>query len=443
MYSISLLYLLFVYITYFHLAQFGITLSRMRKHRKQEALKKLGRLFFYQKLHRSYHGKDLTNLMLANSISSAIFRVLFTLGLFIYLHQLGSASLETSGVENWSFSLSLFSLLVVGIIILCDYLPKLWSFFAPPQAFKLSAFLSSLFMTLSIPIVWPLVKLFHSLKTRESLEDKEPEDEVREKMMEIIHDVENKDDPNTHNKDLLHGLLNYHDRIAREIMVPRVDMFCLSADTSIREAAKLVIEEGYTRTPVYHDNIDHILGLLMTKDLLQFYHQAASSPEFDYKLDTPIETLIKPIIFTPESKQVSQLLQEFKNRQMHIAIVVDEYGGTEGLVTIEDILEEIVGEIEDEYDEDEKLYVAQNDGSYLVDGRMSLFDLEDQIGIEVPHEGDYDSINGYIVHRIGSIPEPGLIIHHDNFDLEIISSSDRSVDKVKIRPQKKGARISS
>ena len=140
------------------------------------------------------------------------------------------------------------------------------------------------------------------------------------------------------------------------------------------------------------------------------------------------------MLYTPETKKLSNLLQEFRKKQVHLAIVVDEYGGTEGIVTIEDILEEIVGDISDEYDEEEALFIPQSDGSWIVDPRMSILDAEAQLGITFPEEGDFDTIGGYIFHCTGSIPTKGFVIHRDEFDIEILRSSDRSVEKVKIRP---------
>jgi CBS domain containing-hemolysin-like protein len=217
-------------------------------------------------------------------------------------------------------------------------------------------------------------------------------------------------------------------------MVPRVDVFSLSADTSIGEAAKLLQAEGYSRIPVYRNNVDNIIGVLMYKDILNKYMEFEIRNKDSKILETSIETIIKNVLYTPETKKISSLLQEFRKKQVHLAIVVDEYGGTEGIVTIEDILEEIVGEIADEYDEKEALFIPQPDGGWLVDARMNILDVEDSLGIEIPQTGDYDTIGGYIFHRTGSIPLKGTIIHHETFDLEIVRSNDRSVEQVRIKP---------
>ena len=154
-------------------------------------------------------------------------------------------------------------------------------------------------------------------------------------------------------------------------------------------------------------------------------------------LDTPIEKIAKPILYTPETKKISSLLQEFRSKQIHLAIVVDEYGGTEGIVTIEDILEELVGEIADEYDiAEEVLFTPLPDGGWIVDAKMSIIDIEEELGVKIPQGPEYDTIGGYIFHRAGAIPLKGWRIHHDEFDLEVLSSSERSIEKIRITPHK-------
>ena len=210
--------------------------------------------------------------------------------------------------------------------------------------------------------------------------------------------------------------------------MPRIDVFSLPSETTIEEAAKRFLEEGYSRIPVYKDNVDHIIGVLLYKDVLKTY---ASSK----KLQMPIENLVKPVLYTPETKKISHLLQEFRSKQTHLAIVVDEYGGTEGIVTIEDILEELVGEIADEYDiGEEVLYTSVPGGGWIVDARMTIVDIEEDLGIKLPPSPEYDTIGGYIYHKAGAIPSKGWRIHHEDFDLEILSSDERSIDKIRITP---------
>ena len=232
---------------------------------------------------------------------------------------------------------------------------------------------------------------------------------------------------------LIRTVISFKDRIVREVMVPRIDVFSLSSETPIKEAVRCFSLEGYSRIPVYKENTDKIIGVLLYKDILSIYTKHIENKGSDNSLENTIEHLVKPALYTPETKKIAQLLQEFKNKQIHLAIVVNEYGGTEGIVTIEDILEELVGEIEDEYDtQEEKTYVPISSGGWIVDAKMSILDLEDDLNVKIPQSFEYDTIGGYIFHRTGSIPSKGWKGHLDDLDLEILSSDERSIHKIKI-----------
>lgn len=237
---------------------------------------------------------------------------------------------------------------------------------------------------------------------------------------------------------LLESVIQFKDLIVKEIMVPRVHLFSLPIDTSIRTAAKLLMKEGYSRIPIYRDSLDNIVGLLLYKDMLEIYMATEADPSKNNLLDQSIGTLMKGVFYTPETKKVSHLLQEFRTKQKHMAIVVDEYGGTEGIVTIEDILEELVGEIGDEYDVgEENLYVPDSKGiGWIVDAHMNLKDAEDVFGIEIPKEGDYDTLAGFIFYRQEMIPTKGTKISEESFEIEILSASDRSVEKIRLIPKR-------
>lgn len=259
--------------------------------------------------------------------------------------------------------------------------------------------------------------------------------QIREKVLELLQESERKLPLDSHYKKLISSVLSFKDRLAREVMVPRIDVYSLSSDTTVEEAAKSFLSEGYSRIPVYKESVDHIIGVLLYKDALKIFAGALSSKEGKDKLQMPIEALVKPVLYTPETKRISHLLQEFRSKQIHLAIVVDEYGGTEGIVTFEDILEELVGEIADEYDiGEEVLYTALPEGGWTVDARMSILDIENELGIQIPPGPEYDTIGGFIYHKAGAIPTQGWRIHHENFDLEILSSDERSIDKIKIMP---------
>jgi len=330
-------------------------------------------------------------------------------------------------------ALSFLGFLLLSFII-GDYLPRLFGTRLPEQAIRVCAPFASFFLFLVFPITYILLKISHAI-TRNAPFDyaQEVGAQAKQEIIDLVQETDLNQALSPHDKKLFESVLTFKDLIAREVMVPRVDMFALPAETSIKECAKRLDEEGYSRVPVYKNTVDNIIGVLMYKDLLKKFQEGdnANDPKV---LATSIESLVKPILYTPETKKLSQLLQEFRKKQVHLAIVVDEYGGTEGIVTIEDILEEIVGDIADEYDQESDQYTSLPDGSWVVDPRMSILDAEEQFGIEFPQEGDYDTIGGYIFHCAGAIPARGFVIHNDEFEIEILRSSERSVEKVKIRP---------
>jgi CBS domain containing-hemolysin-like protein len=200
---------------------------------------------------------------------------------------------------------------------------------------------------------------------------------------------------------MIHGIIEIGDKTVREIMIPRTDIVAVERDATLRDIVRLFKEHRHTRMPVYENDIDHVVGLLHTKDLLLFY-TLSSSPKFD------LEKILRPIEFTPEQKKVDELLNDMRTKKVHMMIVVDEYGGTAGLVSLEDLLEEIVGEIRDEYDaaEEEQLVIL-NDHEARVDAGFPLEELNSRLGLAIEESGDYDSVGGYVHAVLGKIAQAG------------------------------------
>jgi CBS domain containing-hemolysin-like protein len=199
-------------------------------------------------------------------------------------------------------------------------------------------------------------------------------------------------------KELIHSIFEFGDTIVREVMVPRPDMAVAPVDVNVRDVLDLILRRGYSRIPVYGENIDDIVGVVYAKDLLRHLHAG--------KGDVALDKIMRQAFFVPETKRVSDLLREMQKRQIHIAIVLDEYGATAGLVTIEDLIEEIVGEIADEYDREEPELVPLEDGSYRVDGRMSVDDLGDLLEVELPDD-EWDTVAGLMYGLLGAVPTQG------------------------------------
>jgi putative hemolysin len=224
---------------------------------------------------------------------------------------------------------------------------------------------------------------------------------------------------------MIHAVIELGEQRIHEVMVPRIDMVTLGGTASFDEAIDTIVSQGHSRIPVYEESIDEIVGILYAKDLLPFLTQPnGDRPE--------LRTLLRTPVFVPESMTVDDLLHELQRRKVHLAVVLDEYGGTAGLVTIEDLIEEIVGEIQDEYDEEEPMIVRLSDDEARVDGRAAVDDLQElfdtTFGLE--DEDEYDTVGGLIYHRIGGIPKPGDEVRVDGLLLTVESTDGRRVGKV-------------
>ena len=224
---------------------------------------------------------------------------------------------------------------------------------------------------------------------------------------------------------MIHAVIELGDQRVHEVMVPRTSMSTLSAAATFEDAIDTVIEQGHSRIPVYEDSVDEIIGILYAKDLLPFLK--AGAPE-----RPSLRSLLRTPVFVPESMSVDDLLHELQRRKVHLAIVLDEYGGTAGLVTIEDLIEEIVGEIQDEYDEEEPMIVRLSDDEARVDGRADVDDLSKlfDTDLSLDDEDEYDTVGGLIYHRIGGVPRPGDQIKVDGLTITVETTDGRRVGKV-------------
>lgn len=226
---------------------------------------------------------------------------------------------------------------------------------------------------------------------------------------------------------ILEGIVRFGDETAKEIMTSRQDVVDLDFKSTYQEVMQCIVENNYSRIPVYQDNSDNIRGILYIKDLLP---HLGKGPAFRW------QSLIRPPYFVPETKKIDDLLREFQENKVHIAIVVDEFGGTSGIVTLEDVLEEIVGEINDEYDEDEKNYVRINSNTYIFEGKTLLSDfykilnLDDETFEEI--EGDADSLAGLLLEIKGEFPQLHEKIDYLNFTFEIQEMEERRISKIKV-----------
>ncbi len=247
-------------------------------------------------------------------------------------------------------------------------------------------------------------------------------DDVEKEIQQIIDEGEQRGLISEDEGEMIQGIFSFRDTIAREIMVPRTDTVYAEAETKLTEIIRIIIESGHSRIPIYQDNIDNIVGTLHAKDLL---------PSWGTN-DIAIREIMRPPYFIPETKKISEVLKDLRDNKSHMAIVIDEYGGTAGILTLEDIIEEIIGEIMDEYDAEQKLIIEHEDGSISVNARLDVEKHEDFLQIELP-EGDFESVGGFIISLIGKVAEVNEKILYNDIEILIEAATNRKIDRVRIR----------
>ena len=223
----------------------------------------------------------------------------------------------------------------------------------------------------------------------------------------------------------IHSIIDFGDTVAREVMTPRPDMVTVEADATVRHALEAALSAGYSRIPVEAEGIDDIIGIAYIKDLVR--------DERVGKFDQPVRASMRPAKFVPESKEVSDLLREMQEEKYHMAVVVDEYGGTAGLITLEDLLEELVGDIVDEFDVEEPEVERLDDGSVMVNAAYSVDDADELLGAELPH-GPWDTVGGLILDLVGRVPDAGDSVEVDGFRLTALDVRGRRIGRVRIEP---------
>jgi putative hemolysin len=238
---------------------------------------------------------------------------------------------------------------------------------------------------------------------------------------------------------LLQSIVDFGDTLVREVMTPRPDIVAISAGATIGDLRTLFREQEYSRFPVYRESLDNIAGFVFVKDLV-----ALSSAD-----DTrPITSLLRAAVIVPETKRVPELLKQFQRQQTQCALVVDEYGGTAGLVTIEDLLEEIVGEIRDEYDVETEPVIDEGAGRFVFSGRVSINELVERLNVQIEREGGFETVGGYLLSQIGRVPNVGERFQIDGLTVEIIEAQRRRINMVRIsklstREDAEGAEVDS
>lgn len=224
-------------------------------------------------------------------------------------------------------------------------------------------------------------------------------------------------------RQMVRSIFELEQTTAREIMVPRIDVAAVDTDASLSQAVEIIVERGYSRLPLYRDTIDNVVGVIYAKDILRELGKGNATAR--------LEDIARPPLFIPESKKIHELLREFQERRVHMAIIVDEYGGTEGLVTIEDLLEEIVGEIEDEYDREEPRIQRVSDTESIVDARLDIDSFNEEFGVAIEEEY-FDTVGGFVYNKLSKIPSVGDEIQADGLTISVLSTLGRRIRKIRV-----------
>jgi CBS domain containing-hemolysin-like protein len=226
--------------------------------------------------------------------------------------------------------------------------------------------------------------------------------------------------------EMIHSIFEFADTTVREVMIPRIDMVTLSSDATVTEAVDVALQGGLSRIPVYEENagIDEIIGILYTKDMLKQMRDSHDT--------LPIRDLVRPAYFVPETKKLDDLLREIRQSRMHIVMVVDEYGSIAGLVTIEDLVEEIVGDIQDEYDKEEKLYEKVSEDEYIFDAKVSIDDFNELMDMNLK-DTDYETLGGFVYAQLDKIPNTGDAVTFDHVTFTVLAKRGRRITKIRVQ----------
>ena len=323
---------------------------------------------------------------------------------------------------DWAHSLSVVLITIAVALltmVLGEIAPKSLAVQAPDAwALRLSPFVDFC-ATLFAPLTWLVIRMSNLLVRPFGAKAQfEAPVITEEELKQIIEAGEEAGELEEDEREMLHNVFGLGETLARSVMTPRIDMTAVPVDSDLPTILETIMTSGHSRIPVYEGTIDNIVGVVHAKDLLPIFRAEEH--------DVDLRDVMRPAYFVPETKRVSDLLAEFRRSNQHVAIVQDEYAGTEGIVTIEDLLEEIVGDIRDEYDVDEPEVQVLSPTESLVDGRMSIDDVNDRLGIDLPHE-EYETIGGLVFGLLGHEPRPGERVRHDGLEFLVEQVEGRRI----------------
>ena len=338
-----------------------------------------------------------------------------------------------SGVSWIGERAGVIALLVVTLlvsvvsIVLGELIPKGFALANPDRIALVASGPISLFAKIVSPLVALLVLLTKVISKPFGIDPTRTPELSAAEIRLIVEQGSQQGVLEAEEEQMISAVMSLSDSKLHEVMVPRIDIVAIDQEATFDEAVEVVLKEGHSRTPLYRESVDHIVGILYAKDLLRLIAAGGTRPR--------LRDIMRPALFVPESQSVDDLLHELQRRKVHMAVVLDEYGGTAGLVTIEDLLVEIVGEIQDEFDEEEPMKVEIGPGEVILDGRAAIDDLTELVepALELEDDEEYDTLGGFVYHRIGRVPVVGDAVVIEPFLITVIKVSGRRVGKVRVR----------
>lgn len=350
----------------------------------------------------------LSTLLIGNNIVN---NVATTIGAVLFIKLIGEAKGPTVSATVLTIVILIFG--EVSPKSLAKENPEGWAIIATPL------------LRMMTVILYPLNFLFALWKKllRCVFRHKGDDGITEEELMGMVDQAETEGNLDQHESDLIRNAIEFNDMEVADILTPRVDLEALADDASMEEAAALFAESGFSRLPIYHDSIDNIIGLVHEKDFYAAYCRGGGR----------LADLKSPVFYTTETAQISDLLRQLQQKKVHMAVVVDEYGGTQGIVTMEDIMEELVGDIWDEHDEVIEEFRPQSDGSYLVDCSADVDDLFDLFDVHPSEEYDASSVSGWIIEVMERVPDVGDVFHSDGLEVGITRVEHRRIMEVRVK----------
>ena len=392
------------------------------------------RIFSRSKLHDAFkatHREKLMNLIVERSEkliwTCSVYRLICNMGILLCMLIIFTRLRQNGGQTSdyvFSFVVALAIFLVFGVAV-PQALAKYTGEKILSKTYGLLAFAS----TLILPVLLIIQSYDGFIRRLAGVTESTPEEEQEEKQEEFLSDLEQQRMEGVmdeEEQEMIENVLELSDTEASEIMTPRTDIVAVEASSDLQTVLKTITGAGHTRVPVYKENIDNITGFVYAKDLLS---EIGKNPA-DFKISNELR---KPY-FVPETKPLRVLLHEFQNQKLHIAVVLDEYGGTAGIVTLEDILEELVGEIADEYEKTSAEAISKIDENTIeVDARTYVDDLNDQFELDLPEDEDYDTVGGFVFSYLGYIPKTGEKFDYENLKFTISAAEARKIKRIRIQ----------